>query len=333
MGQTGDSVVPLRGLPGAAVRTVATAMQGLSALESRFADAEFHARFARLVDTVLALPGRVVFAGMGKSGLIARKIAATLISTGTPATFLHPAEAGHGDMGMITKHDLVVLVTRSGETPELAPIIAYCKRFGVPLVAVTSRSASTAAVAADLVLRLPSVREACPIELTPTTSTTVQLVFGDALAVALMDRRGFSAEDFHRFHPSGRLGARLVKVRDLMARGADIPRVADTATLTEATLEMTRARLGGTAVVDGDGRLRGVFTDGDLRRAMLTGPDMGEGVTRFMTTTPLTVGPDELVTDAFRRMQERNVLLLFVCDHDRVVGAVHMHDVLRAGIG
>ena len=327
-----DSVVPFRDPSSPASRTVATAVKGLAALEARFADDDFRGSFDRLVQLIYTARGRVVLAGMGKSGLIARKITATLTSTGTPAMFLHPAEAGHGDLGMIDKDDVVVMVTRSGETPELAPVIAYCKRFGVALVAITSRSASTAAAAADLCMRLPSVREACPIELTPTTSTTVQLVFGDALAVALMDLRGFSADDFYTFHPSGRLGARLLKIRDLMARGGEVPRVGAGSTLSDATIEMTRGRLGGTAVVDDRGHLIGVFTDGDLRRAMLGTPAMNEPIERFMTLTPMVIGPDELASEGFRRMQERNILLLFVCERDRLVGAVHMHDVLRAGV-
>jgi arabinose-5-phosphate isomerase len=225
-----------------------------------------------------------------------------------------------------------MLISRSGETPELAPIIAYCKRFGVPIVTLTMRSASTAAAAADLCMRLPSVREACPIELTPTTSTTVQLVFGDALAVSLMDKRGFSAEDFYNFHPSGTLGARLLKVRDLMLNGADVPSVHADASVSDAVIEMTRGRLGGTAVTDERGRLLGVFTDGDLRRSMLTSRAMAGGIDEHMTRSPVRIGPDELASEAFRRMQQNNILLLFVCEHDRVVGALHMHDVLRAGV-
>lgn len=313
-------------------RTVSLAVDGLRALETCFAEAEFADSFDRLVDLLVESRGRLIVAGMGKSGIIARKITATLTSTGTPAMFLHPAEAGHGDLGMITEDDVVLIITRSGETTELASIFRYCKRFGVKTITVTTRANSTAARAADLCVRLPSVREACPIELTPSTSTTVQLVFGDALAITLMHRRGFSTEDFYKFHPNGRLGARLLKVRDVMARGADVPRVRGDASLLDATIEMTRARLGGTAVVDDDGRLIGVFTDGDLRRTVTGERAMSEPVSQFMTLTPLFIGPNDLASEAVRQMHERNVLLLFVRDGDRLVGAVHMHDVLRAGV-
>ncbi|WP_309547040.1 KpsF/GutQ family sugar-phosphate isomerase [Sphingomonas sp. SUN019] len=332
---TPDSVVSFRKRAAdksVGARTVALAADGLRALEVSFNEPEFAAGFDRLVDLIGESRGRVIVAGMGKSGIIARKITATLTSTGTPAMYLHPAEAGHGDLGMITGEDVVLIITRSGETTELASIFRYCKRFGISTVTVTTRANSTAAKAADFHIRLPSVREACPIELTPSTSTTVQLVFGDALAITLMHRRGFSAEDFYKFHPNGRLGARLLKVRDVMARGADVPRVRGDASLLDATIEMTRARLGGTAVVDDDGRLVGVFTDGDLRRTVTGERAMSEPVSQFMTLTPLIISPDDLASEAVRQMHERNVLLLFVRDGDRLVGAVHMHDVLRAGV-
>ncbi len=334
MATTANSVVPLGKRPtrSVAARTVSLAAEGLHALEACFAEQEFAAGFERLVDLIAGSRGRVILAGMGKSGIIARKITATLTATGTRATFLHPAEAGHGDLGMISADDIVLLISRSGETSELAAIFTYCRRFGIPTVTVTARPNSTAAKAADFHLKLPSVREACPIELSPTTSTTVQLVFGDALAMTLMARRGFSADDFHKFHPNGRLGARLLKVRDVMARGPDIPRVTPESTLLDAMIEMTRARLGGTAVLDSTGRLVGAFTDGDLRRTLTVKGDLSDPVGKFMTPTPLTIGPAELASEAVRLMHERNVLLLFVRDGERLVGAVHMHDVLRAGV-
>lgn len=334
MATTAKSVVPLGKRPtrSVAARTVSLAAEGLRALETCFAEPEFSAGFERLVDLIAGSRGRVILAGMGKSGIIARKITATLTATGTRATFLHPAEAGHGDLGMISADDIVLLISRSGETSELAAIFTYCRRFGIPTVTVTARPNSTAAKAADFHIKLPSVREACPIELSPTTSTTVQLVFGDALAMTLMARRGFSADDFHKFHPNGRLGARLLKVRDVMARGPDIPRVTPESTLLDAMIEMTRARLGGTAVLDSAGRLVGAFTDGDLRRTLTVKGDLSDPVGKFMTPTPLTIGPAELASEAVRLMHERNVLLLFVRDGERLVGAVHMHDVLRAGV-
>ena len=335
MGARTDQVVSFRkrsGGPSVAARTISIAVGGLRALEASFTEPDFAAAFDRLVETIATARGRVIVAGMGKSGIIARKITATLTSTGTPAMFLHPAEAGHGDLGMVTEDDIVLIVTRSGETAEFAPIFSYCKRFGIKLVTLTARGNSTAARAADFFVKLPSVREACPIELTPTTSTTVQLVFGDALAIALMHRRGFSADDFYKYHPNGRLGARLLKVRDVMARGPDVPKVRADATLLDATVEMTRARLGGTAIVDADGTLIGAFTDGDLRRSITGERNMNDPVREFMSTEPRWIGLNELASEAIRQMHEANVLLLFVRDGDRLVGAVHMHDVLRAGV-
>lgn len=338
MASNARGVVPLRKRPergqrrSVAARTIALAVDGLNALEAAFAEPEFAAGFDRLVDLIANARGRAIIAGMGKSGIIARKITATLTSTGVPATFLHPAEAGHGDLGMITQDDVVLLISRSGETSELASIFSYCTRFGITTVTITARPNSTAARAADFFLKLPSVREACPIELSPTTSTTVQLVFGDALAMTLMARRGFSADDFHKFHPNGRLGARLLKVRDVMARGPDIPRVTAESTLLDATIEMTRTRLGGTAVVDADGRLIGAFTEGDLRRTMTAKRSLDDAVGAYMTTTPLSIGPSELASEAMRLMHERSVLMLFVRDGERLTGVVHMHDVLRAGV-
>lgn len=335
MATNAKSVVALRNRPGArsvAARTVSLAVDGLKALEACFEEPQFAASFDRLVRLIAESRGRVILTGMGKSGIIARKICGTFTSTGIPASFLHPAEAGHGDLGMITKDDVILLITRSGETSELASIFSYCKRFGIPTVTITARSNSTAARAADFHIRLPSVREACPIELCPTTSTTVQLVFGDALAMTLMTRRGFSADEFHNFHPNGRLGARLLKVRDVMARGPDVPRVTREASLLDATIEMTRTRLGGTAVVDTEGRLIGAFTDGDLRRTVKAERNMTDPVGDFMTEAPFCIGPQELASEAVRLMHERNVLLLFVREGERLVGAIHMHDVLRAGV-
>ncbi len=316
----------------AALRTLRIATKGVDALADRFGESAFAEIFDSLVHQIFALNGRLILTGMGKSGIIARKITATLTSTGTPAMFLHPAEAGHGDLGMITEHDLVIMITRSGESIELVPIIAYCKRFGIPLACITSRATSTTALAADSVLLLPNVREACPIELTPTTSTTLQLVLGDAIAMSLIELRGFSADDFYKFHPNGRLGAQLLKVDDLMATGADVPHVSADATLLDATIEMTRARYGGTAVIDGDNMLLGAFTDGDLRRTITGGYTMDARVGDLMTRTPLTIAPGELASEALRRMQSKSVMMLFVANAGRLEGVIHLHDTLRAGI-
>ncbi|WP_088333220.1 KpsF/GutQ family sugar-phosphate isomerase [Sphingomonas mucosissima] len=315
-----------------AARAVALAAEGIAALEACFSDPIFSSEFERLVTMIADSRGRVILAGMGKSGIIARKITATLTSTGVPATFLHPAEAGHGDLGMITRDDVVLVISHSGESSELATIFSYCKRFAIPIVTITAQPESTAAKAADFHICLPTVREACPIQLSPTTSTTVQLVFGDALAMTLMAGKGFSTEDFHRLHPNGRLGARLLKVRDVMAHGANVPRVTPNATLLDATIEMTRTRLGGTAVVDDEGRLVGAFTDGDLRRTVTADRTLTDAVGKYMSHTPLCIGPGELASEAIRLMHERNVMLLFVRDGERLAGVVHMHDVLRAGV-
>ena len=315
-----------------AASAVALAGEGIAALKACFDDPGFCSDFDRLVRLIAGSRGRVILAGMGKSGIIARKITATLTSTGVPATFLHPAEAGHGDMGMITQDDVVLIISHSGESSELAAIFSYCKRFAIPIVTITTEAGSTAARAADFHIRLPAVREACPIQLSPTTSTTVQLVFGDALAMTLMADCGFSADDFHRLHPNGRLGARLLKVRDVMTQGADVPRVTPDASLLDATIEMTRTRLGGTAVVDPDGRLIGAFTDGDLRRTVTVERTLTDPVGQYMSRSPLCIGPAELASEAVRLMHERNVMLLFVREGEQLVGVVHMHDVLRAGV-
>lgn len=315
-----------------ACRTLSIAAKGVNALEAQFAEPEFSATFTRLVGLVMKIRGRVIVTGMGKSGIVARKMTATLTSTGTPAIYLHPADAGHGDLGMVTPDDVVLMLSHSGETSELAPIIQYCKRFGIPLIGMTARTRSTVAQAADIYIRLPAVKEACPNALAPTTSTTVQMAFGDALAIALMEMRGFSADDFHKFHPNGRLGAQLLKISDLMATGNDVPSVRETASLLDATIEMTRARLGGTAIVDVQGLLIGAFTDGDLRRTVTGKQDLTEAVGHFMTLSPLSIRPDDLASDALREMHDRNVLLLFVCENGKLVGAVHMHDLLHAGV-
>ena len=314
------------------MRTVAAEIDGLRALAAALQNG-LRAPFEAVVGAIAAASGRVVVTGMGKSGHVARKIAATLSSTGTPAFFLHPGEASHGDLGMVAPGDVVLALSWSGETPELRDVIHYCKRFAAPLFAIASDSASALAGAADIALILPKADEACPTTFTPTTSTTMQMAFGDALAVALLEARGFSAEDFRNFHPGGKLGARLVTVGDLMARGADLPAVGPGATLSDAIVEITRTRCGGGAVVDAEGRLVGAFTDGDLRRA-LPAADLSAPVADHMTRAPVFVHPHLLATEALRVMNERPrpIMLMFACEEGRLVGAVHMHDFLRAGI-
>jgi len=290
-------------------------------------------RFADAVSRLAACTGRIVVSGMGKSGHVARKIAATLASTGSPSLFVHPAEASHGDLGMIVPGDAVLALSNSGETAELADLVAHARRFGLPLVAITGRPDSTLARAADVLLLLPAAAEACPMGLAPTTSTTMQLALGDALAVALLTRRGFTATDFSQFHPGGQLGAQLRRVSDLMHRGDAIPLAESGLPMDRALLVMTGKGFGCLGALDADGRLAGVLTDGDLRRAM--GPDLlGRRVEDVMNRTPRTIGPDALAADALRLMGgPRPVTSLFVLDGDRrPLGLLHVHDLLRAGV-
>jgi arabinose-5-phosphate isomerase len=324
---------PIHADPAAsAIRTVEAEIEGLRALATALADG-LGTPLKAAIEIIGRAPGRVVVTGMGKSGHVARKIAATLSSTGTHAFYLHPGEASHGDLGMIAVGDVVVALSWSGETPELRSVIHFCKRFAVPLISICSDAASALAEAADIALVLPKAEEACPNGLAPTTSTTMQLAFGDALAIALLEARGFSAADFRQYHPGGKLGAQLVTVADLMATGEDLPILAETATLSEAIFEITRGRYGGAAVVDAEGRLVGAFTDGDLRRALPT-TDLSAPVAQYMTRAPVFVDPRLLATEALRVMNERPrpIMLIFVCDGERLVGAVHLHDLLRAGI-
>ena len=292
------------------------------------------ARFVEAVEMLAAVAGRVVVSGMGKSGLIARKIVATFASTGTPALFVHPAEASHGDLGMIVPGDVLLALSNSGETSELADMVAHSRRFGIPLIAVTARDASALAQAADCVLKLPAAKEACPMGLAPTTSTTMQLALGDALAVALLVRRGFTAHDFRRFHPGGKLGASLRRVRGLMHGGEEMPLAQPDTRMDRALLVMTEKRFGCVGVVDGSGVLIGVVTDGDLRRAM--GPDLlSRAVSDVMTVKPRTIGPAALAAEALHEMNERGrpITTLFVVDDaGHPVGILHLHDLLHAGV-
>jgi arabinose-5-phosphate isomerase len=290
--------------------------------------------FTRAVDLLASATGRVVVSGMGKSGLVGRKIAATLASTGTPALFVHPGEASHGDLGMVVAGDAVLALSNSGETAELADLVAHTRRFALPLVAITARAGSALAAAADVALVLPSAAEACPMGLAPTTSTTMQMALGDALAVALLTGRGFTAADFHRIHPGGRLGVRLRRVRELMHTGEAIPLAAPDMPMDRALLVMTEKRFGCLGVVGPDGRLAGILTDGDLRRAM--GPGLlDRRVREIMTASPRVIGPDALAAEALRVMNapERPITALFVVDPNRQpIGILHIHDLLRAGL-
>ncbi len=287
--------------------------------------------FVRAIDALAAAPGRVIITGMGKSGHIARKIAATLASTGRPSFFVHPAEASHGDLGMVTVDDVVVALSNSGETPELGDIVAYTRRFAIPLVAITSRLGSALAVAADVALILPPMPEACPIGLAPTTSTLLMLALGDALAVALMERSGFSADDFQVFHPGGKLGRRLLKVGDLMHGGGDLPLVPPEMSMAEVLLVMTAKSLGCAGVLSVDGQLDGIITDGDLRRHMRSDL-LALGAGEVMTRGPKTVPPHMLAAEAVRIMNSKTITSLFVVEKGRPVGVLHIHDCLQAGV-
>jgi arabinose-5-phosphate isomerase len=291
-------------------------------------------RFGQAIDRLASVTGRVVVSGMGKSGLVGRKIAATLASTGTPALFVHPAEASHGDLGMIVAGDAVLALSNSGETAELADLVAHSRRFALPLVAVTGRPESTLARSADVALILPKAAEACPMGLAPTTSTTMQLALGDAIAVALLTRRGFTAADFRQIHPGGRLCARLRRVRELMHTGDAMPLATADMPMDTALVRMTEKRFGCLGVVGDDGILRGILTDGDLRRAM--GPDLLlRMVGDIMTPSPRTIGPEALAVEALHAMNahDRPVTTLFVVDPGgRPLGILHVHDLLRAGL-
>lgn len=275
--------------------------------------------------------GRVVVTGMGKSGHVARKIAATLASTGTPAQFVHAAEARHGDLGMVTPQDTILAISNSGETPEFADIVAYGKRRAVPVVAITARADSALGRAADIALRIPEGGEACPLSLAPTTSTTATMALGDALAVALLERSGFSQEEFRLRHPGGRLGDRLVRVRALMHGGGALPLAHRDTAMAEALIVMTARSFGCIGLVDDDGRLVGIVTDGDLRRHM--GPDLPDRPARaVMTPGPRTVAPDALAARALAEMNEHGITSLFAVEDGKPVGILHIHDCLRAGV-
>jgi arabinose-5-phosphate isomerase len=286
--------------------------------------------FVRAVTLLMAAKGRVIVSGMGKSGHVARKIAATFASTGTPAHFVHPAEASHGDLGMVAEGDVLLILSNSGETPELADILAHAKRFAIPLIAVTARAGSTLMRHATVGLLLPQVPEACETGIVPTTSTTMTLALGDALAVALMEHRAFTPDHFRMFHPGGKLGARLLRVRDLMHD--DPPLVPDTLGMGEVLLAITRRGFGVVGVTDATGDLAGIITDGDLRRHLdgLLQHRAGE----VMTADPRTIGPDALAGAALALMNDRKITCLLVTapDSRKTIGILHVHDCLRAGV-
>jgi arabinose-5-phosphate isomerase len=292
-------------------------------------------RFAQAVDVLYQCKGKVIVSGMGKSGLIGQKIAATLASTGTPSFFLHPAEGVHGDLGMVARRDAMIAISNSGETQEVLQLLPFVKRMNLPVVALTGRPASTLAKISDVMLDISVSEEACPMGLAPTASTTATLAMGDALSLALLRKRGFKQEDFAQFHPGGTLGRRLlVKVKDLMHGGSDVPRIGLHASGSESILEMTAKKLGMTTVLDKAGVLMGIITDGDLRRFIQNGGDFTRvTAAELASRNPKTIGPDELATTAVGLMEQHNITALVVVDREqRLAGVVHLHDLLKHGI-
>jgi arabinose-5-phosphate isomerase len=313
-----------------ATRTIQLESQGLSALEAALRT-DLGGSFAEAIAMIGACRGRVIVTGMGKSGHIGLKVAGTLSSTGTPAHFVHPSEASHGDLGMITRDDVILAFSWSGETVELGNLVSYSRRFAVPLIAVTANSESTLGKAAEVVIALPHSKEACPHGLAPTTSTVMQLALGDCLAIALLESKGFTARDFKVFHPGGQLGARLKFVSDLMHKGDGLPLVGADVPMAEALVVMTEKALGCLGVIAADGLLAGIITDGDLRRHMGDGL-LARRAADIMTPGPKTVSPELLASAALEVINASKITALFVVEDGKPVGIVHIHDLLRAGV-
>jgi len=308
-------------------------IEGLRGLFERIGE-----EFEKAVELILSCRGKVIVCGIGKSGIVARKIAATMSSTGTPAVYLHPAEAVHGDMGMITADDVVIIVSKSGNSDEIGKLFPYLKSMGVRIVAITSNGDSSLAHESDIVLDTAVTKEACPMDIVPTTSTTASMVLGDALAVAVFRSRDFKREDFARLHPSGVLGKRLsLKVSELMHSGDEVPLVSTGTTLREALFEIINKRLGCTGIVDQNGTLRGIITDGDLKRILVKNPEaLGESVEKLMTQNPRTIKAEVLAVEALEKMEmdpPGPITQLFVVDDSmKPVGIIHIHDIIRAGL-
>jgi arabinose-5-phosphate isomerase len=315
-----------------ALRTIDLEIEGLNAVRTALAG-DLGARLEEAVRLIQDRPGRVIVTGLGKSGHIGQKLAATLASTGTPAFFVHPSEASHGDLGMITREDAIIALSWSGETVELGNILSYSRRFAVPMIAITSRSASALGKASDVVLELPVTKEACPHGLAPTTSTAMQLAMGDCLAVALLEARGFTAADFKIFHPGGKLGANLRYASDLMHGGDMLPLARAGQSMSEALVTMTEKSFGCLGVVDNEGILIGMITDGDLRRHMSTHL-LGAKVEDVMTKSPKTIQPTTLASSALQIMNSsgNGITAIFVVEDGKPVGILHVHDLLRTGV-
>jgi len=313
-----------------AARTLRLEAEGLAALEAALANG-LGKPFSEAVDLLVNARGRLIVSGIGKSGHIGQKLAATFASTGTPAFFVHPSEASHGDLGMITRDDVILAISWSGETVELKNIITYSRRFSVPMIAITSRRDSALGAQSDVCLELPRAKEACPHGLAPTTSTTMQLAIGDCLALALLEAKGFTAHDFKVFHPGGSLGASLKYVGDLMHTGDQLPLARNNEPMAAALVTMTAKAFGCLGIVDAKGKMVGVITDGDLRRHM--GAGLVNAVTKdIMTKSPKTVQPGTLASAALEMMNAKRITALFVVEKGKPVGIVHVHDMLRAGV-
>lgn len=311
-----------------AKRTIDKEIEALHIMEK-----ELDENLSKALDIMQKTTGRVIITGMGKSGHVASKIAATMASTGTPAFFVHPGEASHGDLGMITENDCVIAISNSGESRELSDILIYCKRYGIPLISITKNPDSTLGKSGDILLRLPDDGEACPLGLAPTSSTTATMVLGDVLSVALLERKGFTKTDFKKRHPGGKLGSFLKKVSDLMHKGDEMPIVEENTTMQEAMLIMTSKMLGCVGIINKSGELEGIITDGDLRRCL--SPDvLSKKVIDVMTKNPKTTTPDILAVEALNLMNNtgKGITQLFVLQDKKPIGVIHLHDCLRAGV-
>ncbi|MBO7672297.1 KpsF/GutQ family sugar-phosphate isomerase [bacterium] len=310
-----------------AQKTIESEIETIKKLKETLSDGSL----SKALDMMEKAAGRIILTGMGKSGHIARKIAASLASTGTPSFFVHPAEASHGDLGMITEQDVVVAISNSGESKELIDILNYCKRFGISLISITKNPDSALGKAGDIVLRLPDNGEACPLGLAPTNSTTATLVLGDILMVAMLERKGFSKEDFNERHPGGKLGSILQRVSDLMHKGNEMPLLSEKSDMQAALLEMTSKCLGCVGFVDENGNLTGMLTDGDLRRC-LNAQTFNKDVYSVMTKNPKTISKDALAQEAMKLMNDKKITNLFVVENGKPIGVIHIHDLLSAGI-
>ena len=306
--------------------TIDKEIQALRVMEEMLDD-----NITKALDVMQNTTGRVIITGMGKSGHIGKKIAATLASTGTPSFFIHPAEATHGDLGMLETKDSVIAISNSGEAKELSDIVAYCKRYNIPLIAMTKNPNSSLGKAGDILLKLPNNGEACPLGLAPTSSTTATLVMGDILAVALLERKGFTKLDYNQRHPGGKLGAILQKVSNLMHEGSKMPIVKDTASMKEALLEMTSKMLGCVGIVDSSGSLLGIITDGDLRR-IISSDMLNRNPIDVMTVNPKTISSEALASEAVALMNDKKITQLFAMLDSKPIGVIHLHDCLRAGV-